>query len=250
MSEPPNPPAQPHPPPVPGRPGAPVPPPPPGATPWSGAGAASVGVPPPGPGPMPLPGGPPGPAGRPPRRRSRSGSTLAVVVVTLLVAFGATALMVQAGRDEEPSGGSDDDTTTTTPPPNPAQAAANDCIEVTTTGDFVATGSCVDGGTPYMVTEVVPTGGACGDPEASFLSSGDSLLCVQVNLNESYCYFFPPEGSPDWITPALSCPQPGAVHIVDVVPDATDDSDCTTTHEWNQWYAFTSPRMVACVMQY
>jgi hypothetical protein len=166
----------------------------------------------------------------------------------LLAAFAGTAVMVLAGRDDESLGG--DDPTTTTQPPQPPQAAVNDCIQVTTSGDFVASGPCADGGTPYMVTDVVPAGGSCENPEASFVSSGNSLLCVQLNLNENYCYFFPPEGSTDWITPALSCPQPGVVHIVDVVPDATDDSGCTTAHEWNQWYEFANPQMVACVMQY
>ena len=132
----------------------------------------------------------------------------------------------------------------------PAQAELNDCIAVSYSGDFLGTGSCVDGGAPYVVTEVVDTGIGCSNSEAAWNDDGYHRLCLEVNLVENYCYDFPDPGSTDWLVPALACEEPGTVAVIDIVPGAVDDSGCTTQFEWNRWYAFTAPQMVACVMEF
>jgi hypothetical protein len=135
----------------------------------------------------------------------------------------------------------------------PAEAAVNDCIAVDSSGYFSGTGSCADGGTPYTVTEVVEGTQTCSDPDASYTPSGDYLLCLQVNLVETYCYVFPegPSGGVDgWITVASACEAPGTVHVIDIVPGADNGDLCTSDYEWNYWYGFVTPHMVACVMRY
>jgi hypothetical protein len=134
----------------------------------------------------------------------------------------------------------------TDPPAAPAEADVNDCIAVDETGNFLGTGSCSDGGATYEVVEVVDGYGTCSDPDASYTPSGDYLLCLHVNLVETYCY----AGIQSWITPADACEAPGTVHVIDIVPDVDNGDSCTTDYEWNRWYSFTAPRMVACVMEY
>jgi hypothetical protein len=141
----------------------------------------------------------------------------------------------------------------TEPPLAEAEAAVNDCIAVDSGGYFTGTGSCADGGTPYTVTEVVEGTQTCSDPEASFTPSGDYLLCLQVNLVETYCYVFPEGdsgGVDGWITVASACEAPGSVHVIDIVPGADNGDLCTDDYEWNYWYGFVTPHMVACVMKY
>jgi hypothetical protein len=132
----------------------------------------------------------------------------------------------------------------------PPPAGPNDCVAVTSAGDFLGTGSCVDGGAPYLVTEVLDSTGVCADPGGAWIIEGSHILCLQLNLVETYCYVFPAAGTSGFITPAGACEAPGTVHVIDVVPGATDDSGCTTQFEWNRWYAFTSPQMVVCAMVY
>lgn len=134
-----------------------------------------------------------------------------------------------------------------------AEASVNDCIAVDSGGYFTGTGSCSDGGTPYTVTEVVEGTQTCSDPDASFTPSGDYLLCLQVNLVETYCYVFPEGASggvDGWITVASACEAPGTVHVIDIVPGADNGDLCTDDYEWNYWYGFVTPHMVACVMKY
>lgn len=219
--------------------------------------------------------------GGPGPQRPGSGAGVYLVIGLLLIAFvGGVAFFVTSGDDDESgasgqaagtgdgtgssTGGNDPGgidpggidptlptttaaTTPTTPPPTPAQAAVNDCVQVTSAGDFVGTGSCTDGGTPYMVTEVLPLSGSCSNGNASYISSGDFLLCLQVNLNETYCYVLPEQG---WITPASACQAPGTVHVIDIVPGATSDSACTTSYQWNRWYNIPYPQQIVCVMSY
>jgi hypothetical protein len=148
------------------------------------------------------------------------------------------------------------------PPPESAQAVdVDDCIQVTPDGTFRARGSCA-GGDPYRVVRIL-------DGNEGPLSSSDcpsldhdhifydaigadgvnDMLCLEVNLVESYCYRIPEQG---FITSSYPdpCESPGTVHVVEVVPGASDDSGCTTNLQWNRWYAFDTPIMVACVMAY
>jgi len=139
-------------------------------------------------------------------------------------------------------------TAPTTLPPAPAAAAVNDCVHVTVGGSLSGTGSCSGGGTPYMVTEVLPAGGVCSHPNASWMTSGDHVLCMQVNLIETYCYDIP-DADLAWITPS-TCELPGTQHVIDVVPGATSDTACTTDYQWNRWYNIPYPQQIVCVMAY
>ncbi|HMG39896.1 MAG TPA: hypothetical protein VK611_01150 [Acidimicrobiales bacterium] len=141
----------------------------------------------------------------------------------------------------------------TPPPVEEAQAAVHDCIAVDTAGYMTGAGSCSDGGTPYLVAEVVEGTGTCSDPEASFTPSGGYLLCLEVNLVLNHCYVFPEGASggvDGWITAADACEAPGSVHVIDIVPGVDTGDYCTDDYEWNHWYGFYAPDMVACVMKY
>ena len=135
----------------------------------------------------------------------------------------------------------------------PAEADVHDCIAVDSGGYLLGSGSCADGGTPYTVVEVVEATQSCSNPEHSYTPSGDYLLCLEINLVLNHCYVFPegPNGGLDgWITASGTCQAPGTVHVIDLVPGASDDANCTTDYEWDYWYGITAPAMVACVMKY
>jgi hypothetical protein len=53
-----------------------------------------------------------------------------------------------------------------------------------------------------------------------------------------------------YISPALAPEEPGSSCVVDIMPGATDDGACTREFEWNRYFTFASPQMVACVMAY
>jgi hypothetical protein len=148
----------------------------------------------------------------------------------------------EAGDDASSSSDGGEVTTTTVPAP----AAVSECISVSSSGGFLGTGSCAEGGAPYRVLEAFDGVASCADPDNSIAVSGTWSFCVEVNLVENYCYSIPDFG---WITPS-TCEAPGTVHVVDIVPGATTDSACTQEFQWNRWYAFESPIMVACVMAY
>jgi hypothetical protein len=137
----------------------------------------------------------------------------------------------------------------TEPPLQPAEAEVHDCIAVTSDGYFNGTGSCNSGGTPYTVTEVVDGSSSCSNPEAAYTPSGDYLLCLEVNLVLNYCYVFP-TGVNQFVTVASACEAPGTVHVIDIVPGVDTGDYCTNEYEWNRWYSFTAPVLVACVMEY
>lgn len=242
--------------------------------------------PPPGPPSGPFPG--PGPAPFPPPASSggTSSTTLVLVALAVIALIGGLFVVVNSGDDDDkdketstgqlpgqdggdlpdapsPEDPSDDtlpsfdpedteppetDVPETEPEPvsEPAEADVNDCIAVDEGGNFLGTGSCSDGGATYEVVEVVDGFDTCSDPEASYTPSGDYLLCLHVNLVETYCY----QGITSWVTPADGCELPGTVHVIDIVPDVDNGDYCTTDYEWNRWYSFTAPRMVACVMEY
>lgn len=187
------------------------------------------------------------------RRIAPVATVYMVIGVLLLALVGGVTFFVSTNGSDGSSSDGGDSTAATTPstlPTTPAEAAVDDCIQVSTTGELLTTGPCSEGGTPYRVAEVVPAEGTCADPNASRLTSGSFLLCLQVNLIETYCYVLPAPDSNDWITPASQCEVAGTVHVIDVVPDASTADACTTDYQWNSWYNIPSPQSVACVMQY
>jgi len=195
----------------------------------------------------------PDPDDGPHERRTAVATVYLVIGVLLLALVGGVTFFVTTNDGKSSPDGGGASTAATTPSTlatAPAEAAVDDCVQISTAGEFLATGPCDEGGTPYRVAEVVPAEGTCADPNASRLTSGSFLLCLQVNLIETYCYVLPAEDSNDWITPSSECEVPGTVHVIDVVPDATDATGCTTDYQWNRWYNFPSPQQVACVMQY
>lgn len=139
------------------------------------------------------------------------------------------------------------------PEVQPAAAAVHDCIAVDSAGYMLGTGSCADGGSPYTVVEVIEGTASCSNPDHSYTPSGGYLLCLEANLVLNHCYVFPQgasAGLDGWITVAGACKAPGTVHVVDIVPGATDGDSCTDDYEWNYWYGINAPVMVACVMKY
>lgn len=240
-------------------------------------------MPPPSPPSGPFPGPGPGPYGGPPGppRQGSSSTPLILAAVAVVAVIGVIFAVVSgsSGGDKDgtatgdmpgaqtddggdlggvPLPGQDDDADTGTPDPvetlppvtdppiEPAKAEVNDCISVDAAGNFLGTGSCSDGGATYEVVEVVDGFGTCSDANASYTPSGGYLLCLHVNLVETYCY----QGIQSWVTPADGCELPGTVHVIDIVPGVDNGDHCTTNYEWNRWYSFTAPEMVACVMEY
>lgn len=140
--------------------------------------------------------------------------------------------------------------TTSTTPRAPAQVAVGECVQVTENGNLLGKGSCSNGGAPYKVTAVVDPDEDC---PARYTPSGDYVLCLELNVMETYCYTFPRGengGLGGWVTPAPACRASGTVHVIDVVPGATSGDSCTTQYEWNYWYGVSAPQMVVCVMEY
>lgn len=142
---------------------------------------------------------------------------------------------------------------TSTTPRAPAQAAVGECIEVTPNGNVLSKGACSPAGPPYKVTAVVDSPQECPSPNAGATPSGDYLLCLELNLFETYCYVIPESGDGGWsgfITPATACEASGTVHIIDIVHGASNGDACTRDFQWNRWYGIPAPQGVICVMEY
>ncbi|MEO3928078.1 hypothetical protein ABGB07_30055 [Micromonosporaceae bacterium B7E4] len=140
----------------------------------------------------------------------------------------------------------EDSTTEAAPPPPPAKIGQ--CIAVSEDGDFQGIGNCNGTSGTYRVVSVDYEQGECADPEAPYLTEDGYRLCVELHLVRNRCYKIPKGRG--WIVGASKCKAKGTVHIVDVVPGASNDDGCTRNYRWNGWYRFTHPTVVYCVMQY
>lgn len=137
-------------------------------------------------------------------------------------------------------------TTEAAPPPPPAKIGQ--CIVVSEDGDFRGVGNCNGTRGTYRVVSVDYDQGACADPKSAYIGEDGYRLCLERHLVRNYCYKFPKGNG--WIVGASKCKAKGTVHIVDIVPGATNDRNCTRDYRWNRWYRFTHPTVVYCVMQY
>ena len=84
-------------------------------------------------------------------------------------------------------------------------------------------------------------------PLPVYITENGYRLCLEVYLVRTYCYKFPQ--SSGWVVPASACKAAGTVMVVDIVPGADNDKNCTRDYQWNRWYRFTHPTVVYCVMQ-
>ncbi|MGW0436645.1 hypothetical protein ACWDV4_29365 [Micromonospora sp. NPDC003197] len=135
--------------------------------------------------------------------------------------------------------------TTQAPPPPPAKIGQ--CIVVSEQGDFQGIGNCNGSRGTYRVVSVDYEQNNCANPKSGYLTEDGYRLCLERHLVRFYCYKFP-KGS-GWIVGA-ACKAKGTVHIIDIVPGASNDRGCTRDYKWNRWYRFTDPVVVYCVMQY
>jgi hypothetical protein len=211
----------------------------------------------------PVPPGPPVPA---PRRSTGNATLITVVVVVAVVCLLGAAGTVIGGlvilHNKNTSNGSysassDGETadtpqpaneSTTKPDPSPAPARVGECICVDEAGDFLGIGNCNGSKGTYRVLSVDPAQDTCSDPESPHITENGYRLCLELYLVRTYCYKFPQ--SSGWVVPASACKAAGTVLIVDIVPGADNDKNCTRAYQWNRWYRFTHPTVVYCVMQY
>ncbi|MBB4962556.1 hypothetical protein [Micromonospora polyrhachis] len=136
--------------------------------------------------------------------------------------------------------------TTKAPPPPPAKIGQ--CIAVSEQGDFQGVGNCNGTRGTYRVLSVDYERNDCANPKAAYITEDGYRLCLELHLVRFYCYKFPKGNG--WIVAASKCKAKGTVHIIDIVPGAANDRQCTRDYKWNRWYRFTDPVVVYCVMQY
>jgi len=139
-------------------------------------------------------------------------------------------------------------TPTTEAPPPPPPAKIGQCIVVNEQGDFLGIGNCNGSRGTYRVVSVDYDRNECADPKSGYITEDGYRLCLERHLVRFYCYKFPKGNG--WIVAASACKAKGTVHIIDIVPGASNDRGCTRDYKWNRWYRFTNPTVVYCVMQY
>lgn len=139
-------------------------------------------------------------------------------------------------------------TTPAPPPPPPAPARIGQCIGVDTGGNFLGIGNCNGTSGTYQVVSVDYDQRACADPGAPYITVTGYRLCLEHHLVRFFCYKFPKEEG--WVVHAPKCKAKGTVHVIDIVPGASNSAGCTRDRKWNRWYRFTHPTVVYCVMQY
>jgi hypothetical protein len=137
-------------------------------------------------------------------------------------------------------------TTEEAPPPSPVDVG--DCISVNEEGDYLGVGNCNGSRGTYRVLSTDYSQGTCSDPESPYITVDGYRLCLELYLVRNYCYKFP-KGS-GWVVGASACKAKGTVHVIDIVPGASNGDRCTRDYKWNHWYRFTHPTVVYCVMQY
>ncbi|MEU9505959.1 hypothetical protein AB0D32_06730 [Micromonospora sp. NPDC048170] len=137
-------------------------------------------------------------------------------------------------------------TTEAAPPPPPARIGQ--CIVVSEKGRFQGIGNCNGTRGTYRVVSIDYSRGACADPDSAYITEDGYRLCLERHLVRLYCYKFPTGNG--WIVGAPKCKAKGTVHIIDIVPGASNGNRCTRDRKWNRWYRFTNPTVVYCVMKY
>ncbi|GAA4243123.1 hypothetical protein GCM10022255_000860 [Dactylosporangium darangshiense] len=219
------------------------------------------------PGAVPPMYGPPGP---PPPPKSNAGLIIGVIGGVLVLVVGvcvAGVLGLTYFRDKATSQAEDRapvsaatrdpypvDTYTppakvpTTQAPPPAPARVGECIGVDEAGTYLGTGSCNGTKGTYKVLSVDYSRDTCSDPESPYITEDGYRLCLELYLVRTYCYKFP-SGS-GWVVAAPACKAKGTVHVIDIVPGASNGNNCTRDYKWNRWYQFLHPTVVYCVMQY
>ncbi|MDW5328429.1 hypothetical protein [Plantactinospora sp. KLBMP9567] len=136
----------------------------------------------------------------------------------------------------------------TRPAPPPPPASIGQCIGVDQAGNFLGVGNCNGTSGTYRVVSVDYDQRNCADPDAPYITEDGYRLCLERHLVRFFCYRFPKGDG--WIVHAPKCKAKGTVHIIDIVPGASNGDRCTRDHRWNRWYRFTHPTVVYCVMQY
>ncbi|MGK5518209.1 hypothetical protein ACSNN9_02520 [Micromonospora sp. URMC 107] len=134
------------------------------------------------------------------------------------------------------------------PPPPPPPARIGQCVVVSVAGSFQGIGNCNGSSGTYRVVSVDYSQGQCADPGSAYLTERGYRLCLERHLVRLRCYRFPTGDG--WIVGAPKCKAKGTVHIIDIVPGATNGNSCTRDQRWNRWYRFTNPTVVYCVMKY
>ncbi|MCX4473589.1 hypothetical protein OOK41_25330 [Micromonospora sp. NBC_01655] len=137
-------------------------------------------------------------------------------------------------------------TTEAAPPPPPAKIGQ--CVVVSEAGSFQGIGNCNGTRGTYRVVSMDYSQGECADPDSAYITEAGYRLCLELHLVRYYCYKFP-KGS-GWVVGATKCKAKGTVHIIDIVPGASNGNRCTRDRKWNRWYRFTNPTVVYCVMKY
>ncbi|MFI6824583.1 hypothetical protein ACIBJE_27115 [Micromonospora sp. NPDC050187] len=136
----------------------------------------------------------------------------------------------------------------TTSAPAPLPARIGQCISVSATGDFQGIGNCNGTMGTYRVVSVDAAQNACADPRSAYITENGYRLCLELHLVRNRCYKFPTGDG--WIVGAPKCKAKGTVHVIDIVPGASNGDRCTRDYRWNRWYRFTNPTVVYCVMKY
>ena len=139
-----------------------------------------------------------------------------------------------------------DVTTTKAPPPPPAKIGQ--CIVVSESGSFQGIGNCNGTRGTYRVVSVDYEQNTCADSESGYITEDGYRMCLELHLVRFYCYKFPKGRG--WVVAASACKAKGTVHVIDIVPGASNGNRCTRNYKWNRWYRFTHPTVVYCVMQY
>ncbi|WP_148086400.1 hypothetical protein [Micromonospora sp. HM5-17] len=178
-------------------------------------------------------------------KRATSGSQNSVATGPTLI---PTRTSTPAGLGEDPDFPPEDDDSTSEPTPPPPPAKNGQCIVVSEDGDFLGIGNCNGSRGTYRVVSVDYSQGECADPESPYITVDGYRLCLELHLVRFYCYKFPKGDG--WVVGAPKCKAKGTVHIIDIVPGASNDAQCTRDYQWNRWYRFTHPTVVYCVMQY
>lgn len=136
-----------------------------------------------------------------------------------------------------------------------ATPAVGDCVHVSEQGAVLGSTPCdaPDSG-PYRVAEVADLDAGCAETQAA-VRSGDSALCLEANLLPGLCYRFPPLDDEDrfvedgYMTLA-GCEEEGVTEVIEVIPGTLSPDQCPTDEDWDRYFYFEEPLMVACVLDH